>query len=333
MWFLPTSLLRFFTEVLDRLAWATASGAVDAVRYRPAQTTLALACAANGEAPVGNWLADVRGRPLLQEVAEWPHVLLRRAADGGERLFGPGASTLIRWYGGAVASLVDGLSASSLRGALPAGGHPITLVPHPHALAVLAVDLRGFSRLTRELQDTQYLADLVGEYLTTLTRIVERHHGVVFQYTGDGLLAVFLPELSRRDPGAMVEHLVQEVVPELHAGFDTLHAGWRAEWRREDRTVPQIGLGSGLSFGTVTLGYLGPSGKKHVGVLGEPVNVAAFLCSQAAASMLLVDQASFERTGAEMPSGTRRRLRSRKAHQRIGVIAVDCRRWPRVFDV
>ena len=70
----------------------------------------------------------------------------------------------------------------------------------PDAKAIkVALDMRGFSHLTRVLHDTQYLADLIGEYLTEMTEIIEAHRGVVFQYTGDGLLAIFLPELSGSD--------------------------------------------------------------------------------------------------------------------------------------
>jgi class 3 adenylate cyclase len=333
MGFSLATILKAAAEVVwDRLAWWTTLTAVDAVRYGPAQTALAVACAANDARVVGDWLAGARAQPVVREVSGWPHAWLRRAALAGEHTFGPTGSALIRWYGGALKAIVDQFGATSVQHALPARVHPGTLVPHPHDLAVLALDMRGFSRLTRELQDTQYLADLVGDYLTAMTVIVERHHGVVFQYTGDGLLAIFLPELTRSAPGPMLEALAGVVVPELHSAFDRLHDEWRATWRRRDLAIARVGLGSGLSYGTVTLGYLGPSGKKHVGVLGEPVNVAAFLCSQAPAGTLLAERAAFDVTGAAPPLGRPRRLRSRKAHQRIGVLAVDFTPRRRIYD-
>src|SRR5438874_917902 len=82
---------------------------------------------------------------------------------------------------------------------------------------VLAVDMRGFSHLTQVLQDTQYLADLIGEYLTEMTEIIEGHRGIVFQYTGDGLLAIFLPELAGSDAAVMLERVVYDVGRALHA--------------------------------------------------------------------------------------------------------------------
>jgi adenylate cyclase len=198
-------------------------------------------------------------------------------------------------------------------------------VPHPHAVAVLAADMRGFSALTRTLRDTQYLADLVGEYLTELTRTVERRRGVVFQYTGDGLLALFLPELAGVDDAAMLGGLVHEAAAEMHAGFAALHARWRADWRRDGRAAAEVGLGTGLSFGPATIGFLGPAGKKQFGVIGEPVNLAAFLCSQADAGSLLVDRDSFDRAGTIPPAIKVVRLRAKKRHHRIRAV---CFRYP-----
>jgi adenylate cyclase len=194
------------------------------------------------------------------------------------------------------------------------------LVPHPHRVAVVAVDMRGFSNLTRVLHDTQYLADLIGEYLTEMTEIIEAHRGVVFQYTGDGLLAIFLPELAGTDTATMLERVVYEAGRELHARFDQLNARWRADWRAGGREVAPIGLGVGVSFGRATIGLLGPSGKKQFGVIGEPVNQAAYLCSQAPAGTLVVERDAFARAGAATPVERVMRLRSKKRHQRIDTI-------------
>lgn len=196
------------------------------------------------------------------------------------------------------------------------------LVPHRHVVAVLAVDMRGFSNLTRVLRDTQYLADLVGEYLTELTRVVERHRGVVFQYTGDGLLALFLPELAGMRDAEVLDRLVREAAAELHGAFDALHDRWRADWHANGHEAAEVGLGLGLSFGPATIGFLGPAGKKQFGVIGEPVNHAAFLCSQASAGTILVDLESFARAGASAPVGRVISLRAKRRHHRIKAVSL-----------
>jgi class 3 adenylate cyclase len=307
----------------DAISWRAARKAVDVVRYRPRQLDLVLACGADQPempAPVARWLVDARTWPPLRKASGIPHLLVRLVAAETARWFGPTASAVLRWSSGAIATAADHAGATTLQQPLRARAHPGMLVPHPHQVAVIAVDIRGFSNLTRVLQDTQYLADLIGEYLTEMTEIIERHRGVVFQYTGDGLLAIFLPELAGTDAATMLERVVHEAGRDLHARFDQLNVGWRADWRASGRDVATIGLGVGVSFGRATIGLLGPSGKKQFGVIGEPVNQAAYLCSQSPAGTLLVDRDSFTRAQAPIPTDRIVRLRSKKRHQRIDTL-------------
>jgi class 3 adenylate cyclase len=311
---------------VDDLIWSVVRAAVDAVRYSPARLRFLAASAIQSHAvpaPALRWLGEVQGRPAVVRLSALPHLLLRALADQAAQVFGPTGSALVRFVGGAVAGLVDRSAAAAAEAPLRPRAHPGLLVPHPHDVAVLAVDMRGFSQLTHALDDTQYLADLLEEYLTVLTHTVEAHRGVVFQYTGDGFLALFLPELAGMPPAAMLDRLIHETCPQLHRAFDVLHARWRTEWRASGRAVTPIGLGVGLSFGRVTLGFIGPSGKKQVGAIGEPVNVAAVLCADAEAGALLVDRDGCRRAGFE-PLGARpMRLRSRKLGRRLDVLGFD----------
>jgi class 3 adenylate cyclase len=285
-----------------------------------------MACGANQPAiplTVSRWMVETRARPAVVHASEMPHRMVTALATEAARWFGPTGSVVVRWLSGATASAVNHASVAAFDVPMHARAHPGLLVPHPHEIAVLAVDMRGFSALTRVLDDTQYVADLVGEYLTELTAVVEEHRGVVFQYTGDGLLALFLPELSGTDAAAMLTRLVDAMSPALHHRFESLRGRWYDEWRASGRRGAPIGLGAGISFGDASIGFLGPSGKKQFGVIGEPVNLAAFLCSEAPAGTLLVDRHSFARAGAAMPDARLRRLRSKKPHQRIDVVRLE----------
>jgi class 3 adenylate cyclase len=312
--------------LLDRMVWAIVQAAVDAVRYQPTHLKVLQACEASQPevpAPVINWLTELQARPTIVELGRLPHALVRRTAALAAESFGPTASAVIRFLSGATASAVDHAGAVALERPIRARAHPGLLVPHPHDVAVLAVDMRGFTGLTSAMHDTQYVADLLEEYLTCLTRVAEAHRGVVFQYTGDGFLALFLPELSGRQPAAMFDRLVHEMCPELHQAFDDLHARWRAEWRATARPCVAIGLGAGMSFGRVTLGFIGPSGKKQLGAIGEPVNLAAVLCASATAGTVLVERSSFVEAGFEPLRPRIVRVRSRKLGRRVEAARFD----------
>ncbi len=321
-----TQAPRQLQRVLDDLTWSAARGAVEAVRYQPSHVDLVLACGANQpEVPTGvaRWVAETRGLPSVAAARQLPHRLVQSLASRAARWFGPTGSAVVRWLSGAIAAAADRAGARTLERPLRARAHPGLLVPHPHAVVVVAIDMRGFSMLTRSLDDTQYLTDLIGEYLTEMTDVVEAHRGLVFQYTGDGLLALFLPELAGASTGALLDRLAGTMGPALHAEFDRLHERWRAEWESTGRTVNEIGLGVGMSFGRCTIGYLGPGGKKQFGVIGEPVNLAAYLCSEAEAGTVLIDRESFQRAGSVSPANAQiLRLSSKKPHQRLETVCL-----------
>jgi class 3 adenylate cyclase len=144
----------------------------------------------------------------------------------------------------------------------------------------------------------------------------------VFQYTGDGLLAIFLPEATDSSAAETLDRLVRETSRDLHAAFDRLAARWHLEWTAAGRVRTPIGLGIGISYGPATIGLIGPAGKKQFGVVGEPVNLAAYLCSQAHAGTALVDREAFARAVAPVPEGARVRLRSKKRHQRLDAVGL-----------
>jgi class 3 adenylate cyclase len=295
------------------------------VRYQPPHTKLLLACnAQQPEVPEGlaRWLAETPARPMVRQLSQLPHAAVRALAARAAEWFGPTASAVVRFSSGATAAAADRIGAQPLERRMRASVHPGLLVPHPHDVAVLAVDMRGFSELTRALDDTQYLATMIEEYLSTMTRVVEEHRGVVFQYTGDGLLALFLPELAGAPAARLFDSLVRDTTRTLHAEFDELHARWREEWQATGRDAVSIGLGVGLSFGRVTMGFIGASGKKHFGALGEAVNVAALLCGEAEAGTVLVDHESFARVRLP-PLRTRIvRVRSRKLRRRLEAVSI-----------
>lgn len=310
----------------DMIAWSAARTAVGAVRYQPRQLELRAACAARHAdvpAPVVRWFAEARTSPWASRVAGLPHDLVRATAAQTGRWFGPTGSALVRWISGALATAADRISADALHHPLRGLANPAMLVPHEHEIAVVAIDMRGFSNLTRVLDDSLYMTELLEEYLSDLTRVVERHRGLVYQYTGDGLLSLHLPELAGMQPARMLDRVVREMGSELHAVFDAMHARWLSEWRAVGRPVARIGLGVGVSFGRATIGFVGPFGKKQVAVIGEPVNQAAYLCSHADAGTVLVDRDSFVRAGGIPPSGETGRLRSKKRHQRIPTVCLQ----------
>lgn len=299
------------------LSFRTARDAVGAVRYQPRRVVLA-----GGRQLEG--LKVPHASPTMGRLSHRLDLSADAVAEATGRRLGGTAEAWVRWFTGAAGGLIDNVGASAIDDLpLPGAVSPRMLKPHVHTVGVLVVDMRGFSKLTMALGDPQELTDRIEEYLADMTRVVEKHGGVVFQYTGDGLLALFLPELTRLDGRVLVEYLVGPLSSDLHRSFRHLHERWRTEWSEAGRVVPEIGLAVGLTYGAGTIGMVGPPGRKYFGIVGSPVNQAAYFCSQAHAGTTLIDEATLTETGAARPEASRRiRLKSEKLHQRIATIEI-----------
>jgi len=92
--------------------------------------------------------------------------------------------------------------------------------------------------------------------------IVERHQGVVTQFQGDAILAVFNLPIAARDHGANALRAALEIV---RAADAQTFAGVRARNR------------VGLSTGRVVAGAVGSAGRLSYTVHGNAVNLAARL--------------------------------------------------------
>ena len=249
---------------LQRLSSEIARRVFDAIRYQPSRLDLSLAYGASHHAvppAITRWVTAEHTLPATERAGGIPYRLLRKTTRIAEQLFGPVGSALTRSLSAALIGGLDRAAAQALTLPLAGSAHPSILVPHLHDVAVVAIDMRGFSNLTGVLDDSQYLAGAIGEYLSMLTNIVERHGGVVYQYTGDGLLAVFLPEVTGQDNATMLSSVVTDTGRELHEEFDALYARWREDWQRTGRPDSRIGLGIGVSYGRATIGLLGRSGR------------------------------------------------------------------------
>jgi len=279
---------RRLRDAVDLISWSAATRIVDLVRYRPAALADGTAVGAPELAPLARFVPSFR--------------------------LNPPSSTGVQ---AALRSMIEGTGSMMTPEVRPAWLRTGMLVPQPRGVIILVADMRGFSALTNQLGDTQYLTKVIDEYLSEMTRIIEAHRGIVFQYTGDGLLALLVPELLGLEPADAMERMAKDAAAEMHESFVRMHARWRAEWNRQGRNSSDIGLGVGISYGRATVGLVGPTNKKFFGVVGAPVNVAAFLCSQAKAGATLVDCGSYERAGAEPPKAKLVRLKSAKLHQRV----------------
>ena len=98
----------------------------------------------------------------------------------GNDLWGP-ASIKSRWF----PALADGLA-----------WHGVSV--EERDVSVMFTDIRNFTALVEELTPDQSL-QLLNEFLTVISEVIEAHGGVVDKYLGDGVMALFGAPIAHED--------------------------------------------------------------------------------------------------------------------------------------
>jgi adenylate cyclase len=141
---------------------------------------------------------------------------------------------------------------------------PSLLEGHEREVTILVSDIRGFSRIAEQLGPRETCL-LMNDVLERLTSQIHEQGGVVVDYLGDGLLAMWNAPVTQSDHGASACRAALAMQAEL--------PGLNARW--QDRIKNPLGLGIGINTGTALVGNTGCPRKFKYGPLGHAVNLAS----------------------------------------------------------
>ena len=146
--------------------------------------------------------------------------------------------------------------------------------PHPKALVVTALftDLAGFTSASEKL-GPEALMDWLNEYMGAMAGHVSDHGGVIRQYAGDSIVAVFGVPVARRNEAEIAQDAVNAVACALDME-KTLRALNR-RWSAEGRHVTHMRVG--IYTGAAVAGTLGSVERSEYVVVGDTINTASRL--------------------------------------------------------
>ncbi|MEM8642771.1 MAG: response regulator [Cyanobacteria bacterium P01_G01_bin.54] len=166
------------------------------------------------------------------------------------------------------------------------GDMALDLDPEPRLVTILFSDIVGFTPLSSRLQ-AQGIAQLLNEYLESMTQVVFENGGVVDKFVGDAVIALFgAPEpLS---PEEQVERAIA-TARKMYQVLDRLNEGWQAAGivGGPDRP-PLIRFRCGIHQGQAVVGLFGSEHRADYTAIGPAVNVAARLQDAADPNTILV---------------------------------------------
>ncbi len=180
-------------------------------------------------------------------------------------------------------------------------------------VTVLFADIRGFTALS-EKEKPEKVVGLLNRYFSVMTEIIFEHGGTLDKYIGDELMALFgAPAATEEDALNAVKAAVT-----MQKRVHVLNAELRAEGRGE------ISVGIGLHTGEATIGYIGSERRSEYTAIGDTVNVASRLQSNASGGQILMSEATAAASGNLIPVNVLDPLTVKNRTQPVSVLEV---RW------
>ena len=131
-------------------------------------------------------------------------------------------------------------------------------------------DIQSYSTFSEKLPPTQ-LVELLNEYLTACTDIVQEEGGTLDKYIGDAVVAMF------GAPIALPDHAFRACLAALRVQqrLDELRVKWDGEGERWPEGVRKMRSRIGLNTGPAIIGNMGSRTRFNYTMTGDNVNLAA----------------------------------------------------------
>lgn len=150
-------------------------------------------------------------------------------------------------------------------------------------VAVLFVDIRGFTTMSESLEPEQ-VVEILNEYLSLTTRAIFDNEGTLDKFVGDATMAVF------NSPFYLDDYIYKAV----RAAWDMKQGAADIEEMCLKRFGKSIAFGIGINCGNAVVGNVGCDFRMDYTAIGDTVNTAARLESNAKAGQILISADVYE---------------------------------------
>jgi len=173
-------------------------------------------------------------------------------------------------------------------------------------IGVLFADIRGSTGLAERTSAGEFRR-LVERFYRRASKAIDDHDGIVDKFLGDGIMALFIPVIAG-------EMLVERAVT---AGEAVLKAVDHPEL-----VAGGVRVGVGVHSGEAFVGAIGSEDRLDFTALGDTVNVAARLGSDAGAGELLVSASAWRAAGRDEAGVELRQLEVKGRTEPLEVVVI-----------
>jgi adenylate cyclase len=174
-------------------------------------------------------------------------------------------------------------------------------------LSMLFADVRGSTELAEGTSGTAFSA-LINRFYAVGSKVLIDHDALIDKFVGDEVIGLFIPLLTGELHAARAVDAAQDLLAQTGHG---------------DPAGPWIPLGIGVHTGIARVGMVGtPGAVMDFTALGDSVNTAARLASNAATGEILVSDAGIRAAGFDVGDREHRDLRLKGKAEPVGVTVV-----------
>lgn len=146
-------------------------------------------------------------------------------------------------------------------------------------IAVLFVDIRGFTSMSESLEPEQVVS-ILNEYFSVVYSSIIAWNGTLDKFIGDAAMAIF------NAPNDVDDYVFNAVcaADDIQKNFEPLREKFMSEYGKE------VHLGIGINSGTAIVGNIGCMGRFDYTAIGDTVNTASRLESKALPGQILISE-------------------------------------------
>ena len=154
--------------------------------------------------------------------------------------------------------------------------------PTERTITAMFADVRGFTAFSEYLQPED-LMRIINRYLSAASDAITAQDGIVDQYLGDAIKALWNTQLNHQTDHAIravrAAQAIREIVRSLHAVLEPDH---------------QLHFGIGIHTGHSVLGMVGGANRIEFAALGEAPDVSRFLQENAEPGEIIISATTYD---------------------------------------
>ncbi|MCU1253706.1 MAG: cyaA1 [Candidatus Angelobacter sp.] len=153
-------------------------------------------------------------------------------------------------------------------------------------VTVMFADIRGFTTMSEAMEPGR-VVEILNEYFTRVTDVIFDNGGTLDKYIGDAVMAVFGAPISKgNDAAAAVNSAIQIQRLLIELNRDAAAREW-----------PELRVGIGINTGNAIAGNIGSPRRLDYTVVGDAVNTAQRLMTNAAGGQILISESTAKKLG------------------------------------